>query len=127
MTVLFEGVAEGEVLRLGAPLSFWGGVSPESGLIVAPRHPQFGQSVAGRVLVLAEPIGSSSSSAVLLELIRAGLAPAAIVLGRADAILVVACLVAREMGWAAPPVLVADPVGVPEGRVRVARGAVMPA
>jgi uncharacterized protein len=126
-SVLFAGAAEGEVLRLDAPLSFWGGVSPETGAIVAPRHPQVGQSVAGRVLVLGEPIGSSSSSAVLLELIRAGIAPAAIVLGRGDAILVVACLVAREMGWAAPPVLVADPAAVPDGRVRVADGAVMPA
>ena len=125
MTMMFPGTAEGELLVLAAPLSFWGGVSWETGAITNVRHPQLGEVVSGRVLVVPEPVGSSSSAAVLLELIRAGKAPAAIVLGRPDAILVVACLVAREMGWAAPPVLVvADYAGLPAGRVRVADGRV---
>jgi uncharacterized protein len=121
--VLFPGTAEGEVLVLAAPLSFWGGVSWETGAITNVRHPQCGQVVTGRILVVPEPVGSSSSSAVLLELIRAGRAPAAIVLGRPDAILVVACLVAREMGWPAPPVLVVPGCGAtPPGRARIADG-----
>ena len=123
MTVLFPGEAEGEVLVLRAPLSFWGGVSWETGKIINARHPQLGEVVSGKILVVPEPVGSSSSSAVLLELIRAGRAPAAIVLGRPDAILVVACLVAREMGWAAPPVLVVPGCAAPPpGRARVAGG-----
>ena len=123
MTVLFPGEAEGEVLVLEAPLSFWGGVSRETGKIINTRHPQCGETVTGKILVVPEPVGSSSSSAVLLELIRAGRAPAAIVLGRPDAILVVACLVAREMGWQAPPVLVVAGCGaMAEGRARVAEG-----
>jgi predicted aconitase with swiveling domain len=112
VTVLFPGDAGGPLLLLAAPLSFWGGVSWESGAITNVRHPQCGQVVSGRILVVPEPVGSSSSSAVLLELIRGGRAPAGIVLGRPDAILVVACLVAREMGWAAPPVLLADCTGL---------------
>ena len=125
MTVFFPGDAEGEVMVLEAPLSFWGGVSWETGAITNVRHPQVGQIVTGRVLVVPEPVGSSSSAAVLLELIRAGRAPAAIILGRPDAILVVGCLVAREMGWAAPPViLLAGCQTLPPGRVRVMDGAV---
>jgi len=47
------------------------------------------------------------------------------VLGRPDAILVVACLVAKEMGWAAPPVLVVPGCGDAQaGRGRVAEGRV---
>lgn len=126
MTVMFPGRGAGEVLVLRAPLSFWGGVSWETGAIINARHPQRGAIVSGRVLVVPEPVGSSSSAAVLLELIRAGRAPAAIILGRPDAILVVACLVAREMGWPAPPVLVmpdwarlrAGPAVVADGEVR---------
>jgi len=122
---LFPGDAEGEVLVLAAPLSFWGGVSWETGAIINARHPQLGEVVSGKILVVPEPVGSSSSSAVLLELIRAGRAPAAIVLGRPDAILVVACLVAKEMGWAAPPVLVVPGCGDAQaGRGRVAEGRV---
>ena len=127
MTVLFDGTAEGEVLVLAAPLSFWGGVSWETGAIINARHPQVGEIVTGKILVVPEPVGSSSSSAVLLELIRAGRAPAAIVLGRPDAILVVACLVAREMGWPAPPVLVVPGCAdMPPGRARVAEGRLEP-
>ena len=127
MSVMYPGTAEGELLLLAAPLSFWGGVSWETGAITNVRHPQLGQIVSGRVLVVPEPVGSSSSAAVLLELIRAGKAPAAIILGRPDAILVVACLVAREMGWEAPPVIVQpDLSALSEGRVMVANGAVIP-
>ena len=121
--ILFPGDAEGELLVLAAPLSFWGGVSWETGAIINARHPQLGAIVSGRILVVPEPVGSSSSSAVLLELIRAGRAPAAIVLGRPDAILVVACLVAREMGWPAPPVVVVpDAAAIPPGRARITGG-----
>ncbi len=125
MSELFPGAAEGELLVLAAPLSFWGGVSWETGAITNVRHPQCGQIVSGKILVVPEPVGSSSSSAVLLELIRAGRAPAGIVLGRPDAILVVACLVAREMGWPAPPVLLLPGgVGATEGHASIADGRV---
>ena len=60
------------------------------------------------MLFLPGTIGSSSASAVLLELIRAGLAPAAIVMHEPDAILLLGLIVAREMGWTAPPALKLD-------------------
>ena len=103
--ILYPGSAEGRVLHLTAPLSFWGGVDPGSGEIILGSHPQRGLNVSGTVLVLADPIGSSSSSSDLLELIYNGVAPAAIVLGEPDAILIVGCLVARELGLRPPPIL----------------------
>ena len=101
--VLLPGSATGAVLKLERPISFWGGVDPESGRITDPRHPQHDQSVAGRVLVIPETIGSSSGSAVMLELIARGRAPAALVLGKPDAILILGVVVAREMGYRDPP------------------------
>ena len=105
---LFPGAAEGPLLKLSAPLSFWGGVDPMTGRIILGHHPERGRSIAGTVLSLAEPIGSSSSSSVLLELIHKGTAPAAILLGELDAILIVGCLVGQEMGLQAPPVVLVD-------------------
>jgi predicted aconitase with swiveling domain len=99
------GAASGEVLALTAPISFWGGVDPRSGEIIDARHPQRGQCVAGRVLALPGTIGSSSASAVLLELVHAGKAPAAILMDEPDAILLLGLVVAREMGWPIPPAL----------------------
>jgi predicted aconitase with swiveling domain len=104
MTPLVEGLAgRGELLKLDAPISFWGGVDPMTGAIIDARHPQRGQSVAGRVLALPSAIGSSSSSSVLLELVRGGKAPAAIWMVESDAILLLGLVVAKEMGWSGPP------------------------
>jgi predicted aconitase with swiveling domain len=92
----------GKSLILTAPISFWGGVDPKSGRIADVRHPQCGECIAGRVLFLPGTIGSSSASAVLLELVRNGHAPAALVLHEPDAILLLGLIVAREMGWETP-------------------------
>jgi len=100
---LLAGNATGPILRLTAPLSFWGGVDPKTGDIIQVRHPECGANIAGTLLCLPATIGSSSSSAVLLELIRLGKAPAALIMGAPDAILLIGCLIAREMGWSAPP------------------------
>jgi uncharacterized protein len=107
--VLIAGpAAAGVPLVLGAPISFWGGVDPASGLIIDARHPDRGQSISGKVLALPGTIGSSSASAVLLELVRTGRAPAAIILHEPDAILLLGLIVAREMGWPTPIALKLD-------------------
>jgi len=108
--VLIAGTADayGEALALTRPNSFWGGVDPKTGRVADPRHPQSGENVSGRVLFLPGTIGSSSASAVLLELVRAGNAPAAIILDQPDAILLLGLIVAREMGWPHPPAVRLD-------------------
>lgn len=92
----------GPALVLGAPISFWGGVDPRSGDIIDVRHPNHGACIAGTVLFLPGTIGSSSASAVLLELVQAGKAPAALVVHEPDAILLLGLIVAREMAWETP-------------------------
>jgi len=98
-----EGAVAGTCLALSAPISFWGGVDPRSGEIIDARHPQRGRNIAGTILALPGTIGSSSASAVLLELVHAGRAPAALLMDEPDAILLLGIIVAREMGWPAPP------------------------
>lgn len=100
--------ATGEGLVLSAPISFWGGIDPRTGRVIDVRHPQHGLEIAGRALFLPGTIGSSSASAVLLELVHAGRAPAAVVLHQADAILLLGLIVAREMGWNGPIALRLD-------------------
>ncbi len=117
--VLLPGVAKGAILKLDRPISFWGGVDPETGRITDPRHPQHEQTVGGRILVIPETIGSSSGSAVMLELIARGLGPAAVILGKPDAILILGVVVAREMGYRGPPPVLLLP---PEGQAALASG-----
>jgi predicted aconitase with swiveling domain len=74
--ILIPGpAANGEALVLAAPISFWGGIDPFTAAVIDARHPDRGRNIAGKVLALPGTIGSSSASAVLLELVRTGLAP----------------------------------------------------
>lgn len=125
---LVPGRARGEVLHLDEPLSLWGGADPATGDIIEPAHPQFGQNLSGRVLVVPHGRGSSSASSVLAELLRLGLGPAAIVLSQPDSILAIGSLVARELYGSQCPVVVTDEE-VGEGCVEVdgETGSVTPA
>ena len=108
--VLIDGDAQGEVLRLDAPISFWGGVNPATSEITLAGHPQRGEKIAGKMLVIPRLIGSSSSSAIMLELIHARVAPKALILGESDAILPIGVVVAKQMEWGSiPVVVVTDP------------------
>jgi len=106
--VLVKGTASGRLLRLGANISFWGGVDPLSGLIIDRRHPQFGESVGGRIIALTQSIGSSSGSSILLELLSRDAGPAGIILGVPDQILTLGAVVAQEMGYHSIPVVLLD-------------------
>lgn len=108
--VLVAGAGNGEVLALDEPLSFWGGVNEATGVVTDTHHPQHGRCVAGRILVMPSGRGSSSSSSVLAELIRAGAAPAAIVLGTSDPIIALGALVADALYGRTVPVVVLDPL-----------------
>ncbi len=102
--ILVAGAAvEAAGFALTAPISFWGGVDPQTGLIANVRHPQYGQSVSGKVLCLPATVGSSSAAAVLLELVHSNRAPAAILLHEPDAILLLGLIVAEEIGLTIPP------------------------
>ncbi|MCB9959076.1 MAG: DUF126 domain-containing protein [Rhodospirillaceae bacterium] len=130
-TVLIAGAGRGPLLHLTRPISFWGGVDPASGRITDPDSDGHGRSIAGTVLAIDRTRGSSSSSAVMLELIHAGSAPAALLLAEPDAILAVGVLAARAMGWPHPPVLRLDTArlaGLADGTpLAVDGGAVVPA
>ena len=105
---LVAGRAAGIALVLDAPLSFWGGLDPETGELIDTHHPQRGASVTERILVMPSGRGSSSSSYVLAEAIRAGTAPAAVVLREPDGIIALGAIVARELYGTNIPVVVVD-------------------
>lgn len=104
--ILVSGTAAGQALVLEAPLSLWGGLDPETGDIIDQRHPQWRANVTGRMLVMPVGKGSSSASSILLESVRLGTAPAAILLAEPDGILALGAAVARELYGQAPPVVV---------------------
>ena len=104
--VIVAGEAEGELLVSTERLSFWGGYDHQTGEIIDRRHPLSGQIAAGRILAIPNTIGSSTTTAVLLESVRAGTAPAAILTTSIDSFLALASIVAAEM-YARPIPIVA--------------------
>ena len=81
------GAAEGEALVTSDALSFWGGYDFHTGEIIDKHHPLAGVRAAGRILAVPFSKGSSTTTAVLLEAVRAGTAPAAIVTTGTDSFL----------------------------------------
>jgi uncharacterized protein len=96
-------------LVLAEGLSLWGGMDPATGELIDAHHPQRGAILSGRVVVMPSARGSSSSASVLAEAVRAGTAPAAIVLGEPDLILAIGAAVAEELYGVRVPVVVLPP------------------
>ena len=129
--VVIPGEASGHLCRLSKPISFWGGVDPETGRIIDPRHPDYGRDISKTILALPAAIGSSSSSAVMLELLRHDTAPAGLLIGGTDTILTLGVIVARELGYSSIPVVrvgVDEFAALPsEGRIRITQEGVVAA
>jgi predicted aconitase with swiveling domain len=100
------GKATGEALVSSEPLSFWGGYDAATGEVIDRRHPLSGNLAAGKILIIPFTRGSSTTTAVLLESVRAGTAPTGIITARTDTFLSLASIVADEM-YAKPVPIVA--------------------
>jgi hypothetical protein len=108
-TPLVRGQASGEALVGREPLSFWGGYDYHSGEIIDPHHHLFGKVASGRILAMPYTRGSSTTTAVLLESVRAGTAPAAILTTGVDSFFALASIVAEEMYGKGIPVVALQP------------------
>jgi predicted aconitase with swiveling domain len=102
---IVAGDAEGEALVTDESLSFWGGYDFKTGEIIDRRHPLSGVNAAGRVLAVPFSKGSSTTTAVLLEAVRAGTAPAAILTTGVDSFFALASIVADAMYGKSFPVV----------------------
>jgi predicted aconitase with swiveling domain len=102
---IVAGVARGEALVTTEPLSFWGGFDFNTGEIIDRHHPLAGVRAAGRILAVPYSKGSSTTTAVLLEAVRAGTAPAAILTTGVDTFFALAAVVALEMYGKSFPVI----------------------
>ena len=92
--VIKHGQASGRALCSAVPLSFFGGVDPETGIVTEKNHPLEGQSIAGRMLVFPHGKGSTVGSYALLRLKKNGVAPAAMLNRACETIVAVGAIIA---------------------------------
>ncbi|KUI29312.1 hypothetical protein AU194_20805 [Mycobacterium sp. GA-2829] len=96
-------------MKLSEPLNAWGGLNPDTGIIIHHSHPQRGECLAGRVLVMQESRGSGTNAQVFAQAWANGCGPRAVVLAEPDYVLCVGAVVAAELYQIAPPVVVVEP------------------
>ncbi|MFD1695751.1 aconitase X [Roseibium aestuarii] len=105
---ILPGTAAGDILACEQGLSFWGGVDPGTGRVIDAHHPLHGQCLTGRILMLPTSRGSCTGSGVLLQLLRAGLGPAALIFREPEDVLTLGALVGRHVFGLTLPVLRLD-------------------
>lgn len=88
------GVAQSQALVTTMGVSFFGGVDPDTGIVVERGHDLEGQSIAGKVLVFPTGKGSTVGSYTLYRLKHNGMAPAAIINAECETITAVGCIIA---------------------------------
>jgi predicted aconitase with swiveling domain len=92
---IYQGNAVGQALVTAQGISFFGGVDPETGVVVERGHELEGQSIAGKVLVFPTGKGSTVGSYTLYRLKHNGLAPAAIINAACETITAVGCIISE--------------------------------
>ena len=92
---IYKGTATGEALVTTMGISFFGGVDPDTGIVVEKGHQLEGQSISGKVLVFPTGKGSTVGSYTLYRLKRNGVAPIAIVNAQCETITAVGCIIAE--------------------------------
>lgn len=92
---IVPGIAKGTALVSTKPISFLGGVDPETGVVIEREHDLYGKSIKDSILCFPSGHGSTVGSFVLYSLARRGLAPRAIVNSVADSVVVVGAIIAN--------------------------------
>ncbi|KAJ5701940.1 hypothetical protein N7488_009488 [Penicillium malachiteum] len=103
------GEASGVLMTSDLELSFWGGVSPQTGHVIDKHHPLSGQELKDRVLAIPGGRGSCTGSSLILELLLKGIGPAGLVFERREEILTLGVIVSEELFGIAIPVMTLDP------------------
>jgi predicted aconitase with swiveling domain len=87
------GSAEGEALVSKDPISFYGGVDPETGIVSEPGHAIEGECITEKVFIFPTGKGSTVGSYIIYRMSKLGTAPAAIINRETEAILATGCVI----------------------------------
>lgn len=89
------GTAKGIALVSSAPISFFGGINPDTGIVVEKNHPLEGKSISGKILVFPNGKGSTVGSYTIYRLKKNGKAPLAIINKECETIIAVGTIISE--------------------------------
>jgi predicted aconitase with swiveling domain len=93
--IISRGVAEGEALTTTQPISFYGGVDPETSEILEKGHELQGKRIKGRILVFPNGKGSTVGSYTLYRLKKGGVAPAGMINRECETVVAVGAIISE--------------------------------
>jgi len=93
--IIYKGKAQGEALVTTMPISFYGGVDPNTGVVLEKGHELQGQSVKGKILVFPQGKGSTVGSYTLYRMKKNGTAPAAMINRETETIVAVGAIISE--------------------------------
>ncbi len=82
-----KGKGKGELIVSSEPISFLGGVNPETGIIIDPTHELKGECIKDKVLFIPGGKGSTVGSYVIFQMMKNNTAPNAIICINAEPII----------------------------------------
>ncbi len=92
---LVKGKAEGEALVSNQPISFVGGVDPNTGIVIEKEHDIEGQSIKGKVLIFPFGKGTTYNPFAIFAMKKRGTAPAAIINVKTEEIVLTGAILAE--------------------------------
>lgn len=92
---LVKGKAEGEALVSNQPISFVGGVDPNTGIVIEKEHDIEGQSIKGKVLIFPFGKGTTYNPFAVFAMKKRGTAPAAIINVKTEEIVLTGAILAE--------------------------------
>lgn len=93
--IISKGIAEGEALTTTMPISFYGGVDPETSEIIEKGHELQGKQIKGKILVFPNGKGSTVGSYTLYRLKKGGVAPAGIINRDCETVVAVGAIISE--------------------------------
>jgi predicted aconitase with swiveling domain len=93
--IISKGVAEGEALTTTQPISFYGGVDPETSEILEKGHELQGKRIKDKILVFPNGKGSTVGSYTLYRLKKGGVAPAGMINRECETVVAVGAIISE--------------------------------
>ncbi|MDG1217814.1 MAG: DUF126 domain-containing protein, partial [Amylibacter sp.] len=95
--IYVQNDVDSDIVICDEGLSFWGGVDPNTGVIIDTHHPNRGEKLSGKIVLMPTSRGSCSGSGVLLQLAQNGNAPAALIFREVEDILTLGAMIAERL------------------------------
>ena len=95
--IYVQNDVDSDIVVCDEGLSFWGGVDPDTGVIIDIHHPNCGEKLSGKIVLMPTSRGSCSGSGVLLQLARNGNAPAALIFRETEDVLTLGAMIAERL------------------------------